>query len=286
MKGIILAGGSGSRLYPLTKNLVKGLLPVYDKPMIYYPLTTLIENGVDDILIITSIENVPKFKSVLNGGGRFGVKIRYKIQNHPNGIAEAFILAKDFIKKGDKTCLILGDNILSNSTTFKRVFNKFDKGCTIFGYEVSDPERYGVVEFNSKNQAISIEEKPQAPKSNFAIPGVYLVDDQVVEIAKNVKPSARGELEITDVIQAYLDRGQLNTYKLNRGCVWLDAGTSSSLHEASAYVHAIETRQGVKIGCPEEAGLNRGYITKDKLSNYLAKIPSCEYKDYLQKITK
>ena len=242
MKGIILAGGSGSRLYPLTKNLVKGLLPVYDKPMIYYPLTTLIENGVDDILIITSIENVPKFKGVLNGGGRFGVKIRYKIQNHPNGIAEAFILAKDFIKKGDKTCLILGDNILSNSTTFKRVFNKFDKGCTIFGYEVSDPERYGVVEFNSKNQA--------------------------------------------DVIQAYLDRGQLNTYKLNRGCVWLDAGTSSSLHEASAYVHAIETRQGIKIGCPEEAGLNRGYITKNKLSNYIAKIPSCEYKDYLQKITK
>tara|TARA_R110002051_G_C8698239_1_gene494002 strand:- start:150 stop:1010 length:861 start_codon:yes stop_codon:yes gene_type:complete len=284
MKGIILAGGSGSRLYPLTKNIVKGLLPVYDKPMIYYPLTTLIENGVNDILIITSEENIPKFKEILNNGGRFGVKIRYKLQKEPNGIAEAFILAKDFINKGDKVCLILGDNILSNSTTFKRVFKNFNKGCTVFGYEVSDPERYGVVEFNNKNQAISIEEKPHKPKSNFAIPGVYLVDDQVVEIAKNVKPSARGELEITDVIQAYLDRGQLNTYKLNRGCVWLDAGTSSSLHEASAYVHAIETRQGVKIGCPEEAGLNRGYLTKDELSNYLVKLPNCEYKDYLLKI--
>jgi glucose-1-phosphate thymidylyltransferase len=284
MKGIILAGGSGSRLYPLTKTIVKGLLPVYDKPMIYYPLTTLIENGVDDILIITSIENVLKFKAVLNNGGRFGVKIRYKVQQEPNGIAEAFILAKDFIKKGDKTCLVLGDNILSNNTTFRRVFKNFNEGCTIFGYEVSNPKSYGVVEFNNKNQAISIEEKPKEPKSNFAIPGVYLVDDQVIEIAKNVKPSSRGELEVTDVIQAYLDRGQLNTYKINRGCVWLDAGTSSSLHEASAYVHAIETRQGVKIGCPEEAGLNRGFITKDKLSNYLTKMPNCEYKDYLQKI--
>jgi len=284
MKGIILAGGSGSRLYPLTKTIVKGLLPVYDKPMIYYPLTTLIENGVDDILIITSIENVLKFKAVLNNGGRFGVKIRYKVQQEPNGIAEAFILAKDFIKKGDKTCLVLGDNILSNNTTFRRVFKNFNEGCTIFGYEVSNPKSYGVVEFNNKNQAISIEEKPKEPKSNFAIPGVYLVDDQVIEIAKNVKPSSRGELEVTDVIQAYLDRGQLNTYKINRGCVWLDAGTSSSLHEASAYVHAIETRQGVKIGCPEEAGLNRGFITKDKLSNYLTRMPNCEYKDYLQKI--
>ena len=284
MKGIILAGGSGSRLYPLTKSVVKGLLPVHDKPMIYYPLTTLIENGVNDILIITSIENVPKFKLLLNGGGRFGVKIRYKIQNKPNGIAEAFILAKDFIKETDKVCLILGDNIISNNTTFKRVFNNFNKGCTIFGYEVSDPERYGVVEFNKKNQAISVEEKPTKPKSNFAIPGIYLVDHTVKEIAKNITPSARGELEITDVIKEYLKRGELNTYKLNRGCAWLDAGTSSSLHDASAYVHALETRQGVKIGCPEEAGLNRGYLTKTSLANYLTKMPSCEYKDYLKKL--
>ena len=282
MKGIILAGGAGTRLHPITLALSKQMIPVYDKPMIYYPLSTLLYSGIRDILIISTPHDLPAFQKLLGDGSQLGCNFSYKIQEKPNGLAQAFIIGEDFIGN-DEVCLILGDNIFQMKVKTLADCNNINGGI-IFGYHVNDPERYGVVEFNKKNQAISVEEKPAEPKSNFAIPGIYLVDHTVKEIAKNITPSARGELEITDVIKEYLKRGELNTYKLNRGCAWLDAGTSSSLHDASAYVHALETRQGVKIGCPEEAGLNRGYLTKTSLANYLTKMPSCEYKDYLKKL--
>ena len=263
-KGIILAGGAGSRLYPLTNNHPKSLLPVYDKPMIYYPLTTLIENGVKEVCVISSVEHTPKFKEIIGDGSRFGVKIQYRTQESPIGIPQAFTISEDFIQN-DSVALILGDNVSNGSTAFKKAFREFKDGGSIFAYEVQDPERYGVVEFDEEGKAISVEEKPKKPKTNFAIPGLYIFDNKVVKVAKSLRPSARGELEIVDVIKFYLNKRKLMVYQINRGCAWLDSGTSSSLNEASEYIAVIEKRQGVKIGCPEEAALRKKLITKEKL---------------------
>jgi len=283
MKGIILAGGAGSRLFPLTLVASKQLQPVYDKPMIYYPLTTLIENGVRDLCLISTPQDLPRFRQLLGNGKNWGLSIDYREQAKPAGIAQAFLIAESFIGK-DAVTLILGDNIFYGADGFKRAFDGFQSGASIFGYRVTDPERYGVVEFDEAGKAISIEEKPKAPRSNHAVPGLYLYDNQVVEITKNLKPSARGELEITDVNVAYMKRGELKVHQLSRGFAWLDAGTSSSLHEASAYVQTIEKRQGIKIGCPEEAAFHRDFITRDQLEKLAAQMPNCEYRDYLHRV--
>ncbi|HEU6448536.1 MAG TPA: glucose-1-phosphate thymidylyltransferase RfbA [Verrucomicrobiae bacterium] len=280
MKGIILAGGAGSRLYPLTLVASKQLQPVYDKPMVYYPLTTLIEGGIRELCLISTPQDLPRFKQLLGDGSRFGISIEYREQAKPAGIAQAFLIADSFIGKSAVT-LILGDNVFYGDDEFYRAFNKFKNGATIFGYHVHDPERYGVVEFDSNGNAISIEEKPKQPKSNYAVPGLYIYDNHVVEISKNLKPSARGELEITDVNMEYLRRKQLHVQRLARGFAWLDAGTSSSLHDASAYVQTIETRQGIKIGCPEEAAFRNGFLSLKQLENLIAQMPNCEYRDYL-----
>jgi glucose-1-phosphate thymidylyltransferase len=283
MKGIILAGGAGSRLYPLTLVASKQLQPVYDKPMIYYPLTTLIENGVRELCLISTPQDLPRFRQLLGDGKSWGLTIDYREQARPAGIAQAFLIAESFIG-ADAVTLILGDNIFYGADGFKRAFAEFKAGAAIFGYRVHDPERYGVVEFDVHGRAISIEEKPKAPRSNHAVPGLYLYDNQVVDITKNLQPSARGELEITDVNMAYLRRAQLQVHQLSRGFAWLDAGTSSSLHEASAYVQTIEKRQGIKVGCPEEAAFHREFITRDQLEKLAAKMPHCEYRDYLYRV--
>ena len=286
MKGIILTGGHGSRLYPSTLATNKQLLPVFDKPMIYYPLTTLIENGVTDICIITNPDSTSNFKKLLGDGSQWGIKITYKIQKQPNGIPEAFTIAQSFLSRDDGVALILGDNIYYGANDILTdAFLNFGSGGTVFGYRVEDPERYGVVEM-SGNKVLSIEEKPKKPKSNYAIPGLYLFDYDVIEIAEKLRPSKRGELEITDVIKAYQRDDSLSVFKLPRGTVWLDAGTSSSLFDSSAYVQAIEKRQGVKIGCPEEATFNQGNINKTELRKLIKTIPNCEYKDYLLSILK
>ncbi|HEY3930791.1 MAG TPA: glucose-1-phosphate thymidylyltransferase RfbA, partial [Verrucomicrobiae bacterium] len=283
MKGIILAGGAGSRLYPLTLVASKQLQPVYDKPMVYYPLTTLIEGGIRELCLISTPHDLPRFAQLLGDGSRFGVSIEYREQARPAGIAQAFLIAESFIGK-DNVTLILGDNIFYGGESFLRAFSEFKSGETIFGYHVHDPERYGVVEFDANGYAISIEEKPKSPKSNYAVPGLYICDNQVVDIAKNLKPSARGELEITAVNVEYLRRGQLRVQRLTRGFAWLDAGTSSSLHEASAYVQTIEKRAGVKIGCPEEAAFRSGFLSLEKLEAQIGKMPNCEYRDYLNEV--
>lgn len=281
MKGIILAGGAGSRLYPLTLVASKQLQPVYDKPMVYYPLTTLIEGGVREICLISTPHDLPRFKQLLGDGSRFGLKIDYREQAKPEGIAQAFLIAESFIGK-DAVTLILGDNIFYGGDVFTRVFGEFQSGATIFGYHVNDPERYGVVEFDVSGKAVSIEEKPKVPKSNFAVPGLYIYDNEVVAITKALKPSARGELEITAVNVEYLRRGTLRVQRLARGFAWLDAGTSSSLHDASAYVQTIEKRAGIKIGCPEEAAFRQGFVSLAELEAIVAKIPNCEYRAYLE----
>jgi glucose-1-phosphate thymidylyltransferase len=280
MKGIILAGGAGSRLYPLTLVASKQLQPVYDKPMVYYPLTTLIEGGIRELCLISTPQDLPRFRQLLGDGSRFGLTIDYREQEKPAGIAQAFLIAESFIGKSGVT-LILGDNIFYGGDAFAKAFSEFGTGATIFGYHVNDPERYGVVEFDASGQAISIEEKPKHPKSNYAVPGLYIYDNSVLEIVRHQKPSARGELEITDVNVAYLKRGQLRVSRLSRGFAWLDAGTSSSLHEASAYVQTIEKRAGVKIGCPEEAAYRTGILKLKNLAELAAKMPNCEYRDYL-----
>jgi len=281
MKGIILAGGAGSRLYPLTLVASKQLQPVYDKPMVYYPLTTLIEGGVREICLISTPQDLPRFKQLLGDGSRFGLTIDYREQAKPEGIAQAFLIAESFIGK-DAVTLILGDNIFYGGDVFTRVFGEFQGGATIFGYHVNDPERYGVVEFDANGKAVSIEEKPKVPKSNFAVPGLYIYDNEVVGITKALKPSARGELEITAVNVEYLQRGTLRVQRLARGFAWLDAGTSSSLHDASAYVQTIEKRAGIKIGCPEEAAFRQGFVSLAELETIVAKIPNCEYRAYLE----
>jgi glucose-1-phosphate thymidylyltransferase len=280
MKGIILAGGSGSRLYPLTLVASKQLQPVYDKPMVYYPLTTLIEGGVREICLISTPHDLPRFRQLLGDGSRFGLTIDYREQEKPAGIAQAFLIAESFIGR-DNVTLILGDNIFYGGDTFQRAFADFKSGATIFGYHVNDPERYGVVEFDANGKAVSIEEKPKSPRSNYAVPGLYIYDNEVVDITKNLKPSARGELEITAVNVEYLRRGTLRVQRLARGFAWLDAGTSSSLHEASAYVQTIEKRAGVKIGCPEEAAFRQGFVSLAELETIVGTMPNCEYRAYL-----
>ena len=280
MKGIILAGGAGSRLYPLTLVASKQLQPVYDKPMVYYPLATLVEGGIREFCLISTPHDLPRFRQLLGDGSRMGLKIEYREQEKPAGIAQAFLIADSFIGS-DPVTLILGDNIFWGGDVFTKAFNEFKSGAVIFGYHVYDPERYGVVEFDETGKAVSIEEKPRQPRSNYAVPGLYIYDNEVVTIARNLKPSARGELEITDVNLEYLRRGNLKVYKLSRGFAWLDAGTSSSLHEASAYVQTIERRQGVKIGCPEEAALCRNFLSLEQFEALTSKMPNCEYRDYL-----
>ncbi|MCI0627105.1 MAG: glucose-1-phosphate thymidylyltransferase RfbA [Acidobacteria bacterium] len=283
MKGIILAGGAGSRLYPLTLVTSKQLQTVYDKPMVYYPLTTLIEGGIRALCLISTPRDLPRFEQLLGDGSRFGLSIEYRQQPKPGGIAQAFLIAESFIGT-DNVALILGDNIFHGGEGFQRAFAEFCGGATIFGYHVKDPERYGVVEFDANGQAISIEEKPKEPRSNYAVPGLYIYDSEVVPIAKVLKPSTRGELEITDLNVAYLHRRQLRVIRLNRGFSWLDAGTSSSLHEASAYVHTIEKRTGIKIGCPEEAAFRTGILTLAQLDELTGKMPQCEYRHYLSDV--
>ena len=283
MKGIILAGGAGSRLFPLTLVASKQLQPVYDKPMVYYPLTTLVEGGVREICLISTPQDLPRFRQLLGDGKAWGLSIEYREQAKPEGIAQAFLIAESFIGK-DAVTLILGDNIFYGGDSFQQAFDEFKQGATIFGYHVTDPERYGVVEFDANGVAVSIAEKPTKPKSNYAIPGLYLYDNQVVPITRGLKPSARGELEITDVNIEYLRRGQLRVERLTRGFAWLDAGTSSSLHEASAYVQTIEKRQGVKIGCPEEAAFRRGFLSLAQLQQLTESLPKCEYRAYLENV--
>jgi glucose-1-phosphate thymidylyltransferase len=283
MKGIILAGGAGSRLYPLTLVASKQLQPVYDKPMVYYPLTTLIEGGIRELCLISTPHDLPRFRQLLGDGSRFGLTIEYREQARPEGIAQAFLVAESFIG-GDNVTLILGDNIFYGGDTFHRACAEFQSGATIFGYHVNDPERYGVVEFDANGKAVSIEEKPRHPKSNYAVPGLYIYDNEVVSITKKLKPSARGELEITAVNVEYLQRGQLRVQRLNRGFAWLDAGTSSSLHDASAYVQTIEKRAGIKIGCPEEAAFRNGFLKLAELENLAIKMPDCEYHKYLAEV--
>jgi glucose-1-phosphate thymidylyltransferase len=264
MKGIILAGGSGTRLHPLTLSISKQLMPIYDKPMIYYPLSTLMYSGIREILIISTPKDLPLFKDLLGNGEKYGCQFEYAVQDAPNGLAEAFIIGADFIGK-EKVALILGDNIFYGSGLAKLLQENNDpNGGIIYAYRVHDPERYGVVEFNDKGQAVSIEEKPTKPKSNFAVPGIYFYDNSVVDIAKNIKPSHRGELEITDVNKEYLKQGKLNVSILDRGTAWLDTGTFQSLMQASQFVEVIEERQGLKIGSIEAAAYEMSYINENQ----------------------
>lgn len=262
MKGIILAGGSGTRLHPLTLSVSKQLMPVYDKPMIYYPLSTLMYAGIHEILIISTPKDLPLFKELLGDGKKFGCTFEYAVQEHPNGLAEAFLIAEQFIQK-DKVALILGDNIFYGSGLAKLLqSNNNPDGGIIYAYRVNDPERYGVVDFNDEGHVISIEEKPENPKSNYAVPGIYFYDNSVIEVAKNIKPSHRGELEITDVNKAYLKQGKLSVSILDRGTAWLDTGTFDSLMQAAQFVEVIEQRQGLKIGSIEAAAFEMGYINE------------------------
>jgi glucose-1-phosphate thymidylyltransferase len=284
MKGIILAGGSGTRLYPLTKVVSKQLMPIYDKPMIYYPLTTLMSAGIKDILIISTLKDTPKFKELLGNGSSYGCKFEYAVQDEPKGLAEAFIIGKKFIGN-DKVALILGDNIFYGSgleQTLKATNNP--NGGVIFAYHVQEPQRYGVVEFDKNKKVISIEEKPTQPKSNYVVPGIYFYDNSVVEIAKNIKPSQRGELEITDINKAYLDNGTLSVQILDKGTAWLDTGTFNSLMQASQFVQVIEERQGQKIGCIEEMAYKMGFIDKTQLHKLARPLLKSGYGEYLQKL--
>jgi glucose-1-phosphate thymidylyltransferase len=282
-KGIILAGGAGSRLYPLTLVASKQLQPIYDKPMIYYPLSTLMMAGINDILIISTPHDTPRFQALLGDGSRWGISLSYKVQPEPKGIAQAFLVGEEFI--GDQgVCLILGDNIFYGKMELDRIVAGFTGGARIFGYYVNDPERYGVVEFDDSGRVIGIEEKPATPKTNYAVPGLYLYDNQVVDIAKKMKPSARGELEITDVNLEYLRRGQLSVEKLGRGIAWLDTGTHQSLLEASHFIGTLEARQGLKIACLEEIALRMGFIDCRKMAEVIEATPKSSYREYLVRV--
>jgi glucose-1-phosphate thymidylyltransferase len=284
MKGIILAGGSGTRLYPITKAVSKQLMPVYDKPMIYYPLSTLMMAGIKEILIITTPEDNPQFKKLLNDGSQLGCHFEYAVQEIPNGLAQAFVIGEKFIGK-DKVALVLGDNIFYGAGMGRQLRSLTDiEGGYVFAYEVSDPERYGVVEFDKSMNAVSIEEKPKSPKSNYAVPGLYFYDNEVVKIAKELKPSARGEYEITDINKAYLQQGKLKVAVLDRGTAWLDTGTFDSLSEAGEFVKVIEKRQGTKIGCIEEIAWRMGYITEKQLVDLSAQLDKSGYGVYLKNL--
>jgi len=282
-KGIILAGGAGSRLYPLTLVASKQLQPVYDKPMIYYPLATLMTAGISDILLISTPHDTPRFQALLGDGARWGIKISYKVQPEPKGIAQAFLVGEEFIDH-QPVCLILGDNIFYGKMNLDRIVSEFEGGARIFGYPVHDPERYGVVEFDAAGRVISIEEKPEQPKSKYAVPGLYLYDADVVKTARSIAPSPRGELEITDVNLHYLRRGALTVERLGRGIAWLDTGTHKSLLEASNYIEIIESRQGMKIACLEEIALRRGFIDCSRMRQVIDETPTSPYRDYLQQV--
>lgn len=284
MKGIVLAGGSGTRLHPLTMAVSKQLLPVYDKPMIYYPLSTLILSGIREILIITTPHDLPLFKKLLGNGSKLGCNFEYAVQEKPNGLAEAFVIGKDFIGN-DSVALILGDNIFYGSGLAKLLQeNSNPEGGIVYAYHVNDPERYGVVDFDESNQVISIEEKPENPKSNYAVPGIYFYDNSVIEIAENIKPSKRGELEITDVNKEYLRQNKLKVSILDRGTAWLDTGTFDSLMQAGQFVQAIEERQGLKIGALEEAAFRAGYISKKEMLTLASSLQKSGYGKNLLKI--
>lgn len=280
-KGIILAGGTGSRLYPLTRVASKQLQPVYDKPMIYYPLSTLMLAGIQDFLIISSPHDTPRFEALMGDGSQWGVKLRYQIQEKPTGIAQAFLIGEEFIDN-DPVSLILGDNIFYGRMGLNKIIADFDGGAKIFGYPVHDPERYGVVEFDRAGNVLSLEEKPVRPKTHFAVPGLYLYDSRVVEFAKNLELSARGELEITDLNLAYLARGDLMVEKLGRGIAWLDTGTHDSLLEASHFIGTLEARQGVKISCPEEIAYRREFIDRAQFERLIEATPASSYRSYLE----
>lgn len=285
MKGIILAGGNGTRLYPITLAVSKQLIPIYDKPMIYYPLSTLMSAGIRDILIISTTQDLPRFEQLLGSGEQIGCNFTYKVQEKPRGLADAFIIGADFIGN-DKVAMVLGDNIFYGSDLELKLQAASDPdGGVIFGYPVSDPERYGVVEFDSDNNVKSIEEKPLSPKSHYAIPGLYFFDNEVIKIAKAVRPSARGEIEITEVHNAYLKQGRLNVVLLDRGTAWLDTGTFASMSQASQYVQVIEERQGMKIGCIEEVAYRQGFINKDQLLELAHPLRKSGYGKYLLEIT-
>ena len=277
MKGIILAGGTGSRLYPMTVSVNKQLIPVYDKPMIYYPLANLISFGIKDVCIISSYDFVDKYRNLFGDGSQLGMSISYKIQEKPKGIAESLVISEDFIKNS-KVCLILGDNIFHGISDIEIATN----GATIFGYEVRNPSAYGVVDFDLHGRATSIQEKPSFPSSKFAVPGLYFYDENVTEYANTLTPSARGELEITDLNNLYLRKNEITVYKLKKGSVWLDAGTPESLFQSSAYIQAIQSRQGLMVACVEEESYKRKFINKDQLRKLIDKMPESEYKEYVR----
>jgi glucose-1-phosphate thymidylyltransferase len=282
-KGIVLAGGAGTRLYPLTMVASKQLQPVYDKPMIYYPLATLMLAGIRDILIISTPHDVPRFEALLGDGSRFGVRLTYAVQPEPKGIAQAFLVGEKFID-GDPVCLILGDNIFYGKMNLDRIVHEFSGGARVFGYPVTDPERYGVVEFDKEGRVLSLEEKPARPKSHYAVPGLYLYDSKVVDLTKSLVPSARGELEITDLNIAYLNRNELTVEKLGRGIAWLDTGTHMSLLEASHFIGTLEARQGLKIACLEEIAYKLGFFSREEMAAVIEDTPRSSYRQYLEMI--